>query len=362
MRAFLVLLLGGLGSLAAISRAVWQFSAAVLVALALGPAATLAAQAPLETVRGTVRTAAGAPLPGADVVIGGRLGVSDAAGRFVVDSLRAGRYPVTVRRVGFAPLRTQVTIRERHATELEFRLEVGAVMLPTVVVEAEGPGISGVVADTARRPILGARVEILGPRGRELATDSAGRFAFTGLERGQYFVRVSHPGYGDRRVGVELEDRRGRELSVLLTPSERRVAVGTEAALKDLGSRLTNGLRRERAAGAELARAGPTALCDIARIRSEVGDNAVLIVNGTDIIRADGMPTRSLLCAWNADEVELVEFGKDICAEATNTIAALLNVWCSGRSRAVPRSVRGGGARVATQRPSSAYVVVWERR
>lgn len=332
------------------------------ILLALPAPSALPAQQPLETVRGTIRTSGGAPLEGAEVLIGGRTGLTDASGRFAVDSLRPGRHPLTVRKLGYAPVRTQVVIAQRHAAEFEYRLQPEAVLLPTVVVAAARPGIFGVVGDTARRPLPGARVEVLGPRGREVMTGADGQFAFGDLERGQYFVRVTLPGYAERRVGVDLNQGEGRELAVLLAPAIQPPSPDAEVALKDLGVRLTTGLRRERATGAELARAGATALCDIARIRGEVRDDAVLIVNGTDVIRADGMPTRTLLCAWNADEVELVEFGRDICAEASQTIAAQLDIWCSGRTRQVRRSLMGGGARVATQRTGGAWVVVWERR
>src|SRR3972149_12010872 len=48
-----------------------------------------------------------------------------------------------------------------------------------------------------------------------------------------------------------------------------------------------------------------------------------------------------------ADEVDLVEFGRDICADATKTILSLgPQAWCSARGRGGARSIMGGGGRL----------------
>jgi hypothetical protein len=68
------------------------------------------------------------------------------------------------------------------------------------------------------------------------------------------------------------------------------------------------------------------------------------------------------LCAWRSDEVELVEYGIDVCAEATGTIATLANIWCSGKSRNLPRSIMNTQGRISTQPAGMRYVIVWERK
>jgi len=64
-----------------------------------------------------------------------------------------------------------------------------------------------------------------------------------------------------------------------------------------------------------------------------------------------------------ADEVNLVEFGRDICADATKTIMSLVpQAWCSARGRGAPRSIMGGGGRIRAQSAGGSYVVIWEKR
>ncbi|MGH7561854.1 MAG: hypothetical protein ACRENB_12645 [Gemmatimonadales bacterium] len=98
------------------------------------------------------------------------------------------------------------------------------------------------------------------------------------------------------------------------------------------------------------------ALCDLPRIRSETGTETTIILNGVTVLKEFS------LCAFRADEVELVEFGKDVCADPTQSIAQLVGVTCSGRNRAAPRSLAGGGGRIATQGQLGGYVISWEKR
>ena len=112
------------------------------------------------------------------------------------------------------------------------------------------------------------------------------------------------------------------------------------------------------------------------RVAEGVGkeDNVIIILNGTTV-----MENRSVrdLCAWQADDVELVEYGRDICRDVTRTLVDLLNVWCrnfQGEPRADnvgrgsmhdPRGLITGGAgggRIKTQKATGPFIVIWERR
>ena len=64
------------------------------------------------------------------------------------------------------------------------------------------------------------------------------------------------------------------------------------------------------------------------------------------------------LCAWRADEVQLVEFGRNVCQERTHTLADLVGSWCGANRPGVSINPRGSDPRSA---PTS-YVVIWERR
>jgi len=334
-----------------------------VVPLVLLLAVPLAAQQPTQSVRGTVRDGAGAPLPGAEVVIGRRSGVSNAEGAFVVDSVAPGLQPVAVRRIGYLPVRGSVEVPTGRVLVTEYILQEAPMILPTVVVDGTRPGIYGTVSIMGERPAPGARVQLVGPGGREVRTDSTGRFAFGNAQGGQYLVRVILPGFSERRVSVLLERDGGQELAINLIPSTRVISRGDAGAVVDLGKRLSFGLRDDRFNTQELRRYGTGDLCDLPRLRSHLGRDEqliTLILNGVTVYRE--IPVHAL-CSWRADEVELVEFGASVCNDRTGTIPQLLGAWCTGGGRryAPPRSISGRGGSLAGA-STGAYVVVWEKR
>ena len=335
---------------------------AAAAGLALGAGRALAQQ-PTQSVIGVVRDSAGTPLAGADVLIGVRRAVTNPQGAFRIDSLRPGRYNVTVRLIGFNPVRSRLAVVETEPTQVEYLLLQAPVMLPTMMVEGHRAGIFGSVGDTGYRAIVGARVQVAGPHNGEIRTDSLGHFAFPVSLGGQYVLRVTFPGYTERRFIVELKNGEGRELGVLLAPYRGRPSTADDVALEEVGKRLASGLKRERMTSPELERYTAMPLCEVPRIRAEIGRDLsvpiLFVLNGTS---ADKNADLGRLCAWRADEVEFVEFGVDVCRDVTLTIPQMVGIWCNARSRNVPRSMLGSGQRIATQGAGMRYVVIWEKR
>jgi hypothetical protein len=176
-------------------------------------------------------------------------------------------------------------------------------------------------------------------------------------------VRVTFPGYAERRFLVELKRGEGRELAVLLAPYPGVFSRLDDIAVTELGKRLATGLQRERLTPGQLERYGSMPLCDLPALKSEIGtDRRVSILLSLNGVTADTSADLARICAWRADEVELVEFGADVCREVTLSIAQLVGLWCSGRSRNVPRSMMGGGGRIRTQAAGMRYVIIWEKR
>jgi hypothetical protein len=319
-----------------------------------GLSTALASQVPYVSVRGVVRDTAGAPIEGAHIALGRRLATTNSQGAFRVDSVRPGRYSILVRLVGHTPIQEPVEVTVPPA-ELRYVLVPAALLLPTIEVEGRRTGIYGVIGDPSMHAAVGAQVQVYGFRGGEAVTDSLGRFAFPAADRGVYMVRVTYPGYRERRFTVELERGEGRELAVQLMPSSEIPSRGDEWVLKDLRLRLAMGMSWERRTAASLQGVGSLPLC-----------NAVpgppfltIILNGRTVYR--DFP-KTFLCFWRADEIELVEFGPEICREVSNSIAYLVNAWCGIGSRNVPRSIMGGGGRIATQGRGGPYVVIWEKK
>ncbi len=316
-----------------------------LVALALlaaGAPAPGSAQQPGQPVHGTVYDEDRRPVGGADVLLGPSHRTStDDQGRFRLAGVPEGTHIMVVRMIGFRPSRSRVPVSAGEPTEVDIYLMRDGQELPVLVVEGRRTGIYGVIGDTAFRPALGATVEALGPRGGTTRTDSLGRFAFPNAGGGDYLVRITLPGYVERRFAVTLEKGAGREVTALLTPAPPRYR-GTprreEWALDGLRDRLVWMTSRHRLTREELVRYGSLPLCELAMIRGVTGDAPTVIVNGDVILRG------WTFCAWRADEIELVEWGENGCADRSGSITRITGDACTRRNR-------GPG-----------FLVLWERR
>ncbi len=109
------------------------------------------------------------------------------------------------------------------------RLPVAASLLFSLIVlpvaaGAQGGTLRGLVRDSAKSPVPDA--EIIASPGRHLArTDSLGRFTITGIDGGQYTVRVRKLGYSPAELTAELHDN--GLLDVTLTLEHRMANLDT---------------------------------------------------------------------------------------------------------------------------------------
>lgn len=313
----------------------------------------------LGSITGTVRDSAGVPIVGAEVTVERRVALTNLQGAFRLDSLRLGDALITIRLVGYAPHRAPITVR-RETSEYVYVLHRAAYLLPTLVAEAHKAGIYGTVGDTSLKALSGVKVQLAGRGGEEAVTDSSGRFAFLSAGRGQYLVRIVHPGYAESRQFVELKRDEGVELAIRLRPSARFMARAEQEAFHDLGRRLASNLPRDRLTAGQLDRYGSQGLCGIPEIAARVRharDTLTIIINGTFILKTQSVGE---LCSWRAEEVELVEFGESVCRDITRSLVELLHIWCSnltGKERG-PERVRP----IRTQRRPGPFVVIWEKR
>jgi hypothetical protein len=240
------------------------------------------AQQPLQSIRGIVRDSGGSLLSDAEVLVGSRRTATNAQGAFRIDSLRPGQYDITIRLIGFSAVRSRLTVVAAEPTVVEYTLASAPRLLPVIVVEGRRTGIYGTVGDTAYRAAVGARVVLGGSRGGEVLTDSMGRFAFPNATGGSYMLRVTFPGYTERRFLVELKPGEGRELAVMMMPTTRAQWTLDPGAITDLGQRLAVNLRREHLTPDDLERYTSLGLCDLPRIKLEVGRTTTLILNWHD--------------------------------------------------------------------------------
>ena len=83
------------------------------------------------TITGIVQDSAGAPLPGAQVLLAQlrRGTTTDRTGHFIFRELRPGTYHVDVVMIGFAPGHTEVTVGDGATANVELKLRTAAVQL-----------------------------------------------------------------------------------------------------------------------------------------------------------------------------------------------------------------------------------------
>lgn len=86
----------------------------LLVAALAKPAA--AQQSILGLVR---RIGDSVPVVGAEVSIGNRTASTNAAGRFRIDSMAPGQYPVAIRSIGYRPVHSRLAVVASEPTEVE---------------------------------------------------------------------------------------------------------------------------------------------------------------------------------------------------------------------------------------------------
>ncbi|HEV8611919.1 MAG TPA: carboxypeptidase-like regulatory domain-containing protein, partial [Gemmatimonadales bacterium] len=115
----------------------------LLAALALS---TLTARAsaqrapkPLPIMRGAIQDTLGKPLEGAQIEINSldRIVTTPGSGAYRFDAVKPGKYWVTVRRIGYAPVHTALTFNAGDDREIVFQLEPLPYNLPELKVRAE---------------------------------------------------------------------------------------------------------------------------------------------------------------------------------------------------------------------------------
>lgn len=144
---------------------------------------------------------------------------TDANGKFRLNDIRAGKYSLRARKIGYAPALEEITVDDSGAVATFDLLELHRSLPPMIVSAARG-GLSGVVGDTAYHAIVGADVKLLG-EGRVTHTDVGGTFFFD-VKPGDYTLSVHGTGFTDRMVTVDVPEDSGKRVSLMLNPAGPR--------------------------------------------------------------------------------------------------------------------------------------------
>ncbi|MCC6242644.1 MAG: carboxypeptidase regulatory-like domain-containing protein [Gemmatimonadaceae bacterium] len=327
----------------------------IVAVLMLSARPLVAQETPRGIVRGTVVDATGRPIENADVFVEQlkQRTRTTAEGRFAFVGVKAGKYTIGARSVGYLSASKKVSVKD-SATVLQLVLERGAFSLPARVTTASRGGLSGVVADTGYAPLANVHVRVVGAD-KEAITDARGAF-FVPVEPGRYLVRLEREGYARQLIGVSVPESAGREIAAWMVPQKGRDNPQIGANLFDLRKRLIGAegnLPRGPATSRLLTREDVDTLGqrDLLQLVRAVAGYPV----GADCwVRVNGGPRKDPIWRLSTDDVEFVE------------------LYAKGTSRVTSGPVSPGSSRerLAEQRldqattPSgscSAEIIVWTR-
>jgi hypothetical protein len=186
---------------------------------------------------GVVRDTTGFPIDGVEITIVSlrRRATSQANGAFRFDDLATGTYEVRARKLGYAPQVRTFAVDSGGGAGAFAMMPVPVALLPIVSSAARG-GLSGVVGDTAFRPLAGAKVQVVG-HSDMTRTDSIGTF-YIPVRPGNYTVAISQQGYEFKIVGVTVPPDSGRRITAYLTPQSRPPSVREAHNLEDFATRM----------------------------------------------------------------------------------------------------------------------------
>ncbi|MEP6491316.1 MAG: carboxypeptidase regulatory-like domain-containing protein [bacterium] len=188
-------------------------------------------------IAGVVRDTSGVPVGEVEVTIPQlqRRAITQLDGSFHFEDIGRGNYAVRARKLGYAPQIRTILVDASGGAGAFALVPLPQALAPVVVTVARG-GLSGVVGDTAFKPLFGADVRVLG-HGESVKTDSLGAFYFP-LRPGKYIVTVTQPGFDYKMVSITVPDDSGRRVTVFLPPLKRAPIAREAHNLDDFETRL----------------------------------------------------------------------------------------------------------------------------
>jgi protocatechuate 3,4-dioxygenase beta subunit len=184
---------------------------------------------PGAALRGVVRGPGGRPVAGAtvraeaDIVRPGLAAspeATDTQGRFEISGLEPGTYRVIAFKKGMAPgTASGIAVERSGDVDVDIALEPGT-RVHGRLVGAEGEGVAGLVV---LRELDGKPVRFLAELLRADA-GADGRFAIDTVPPGAHALGVTAPGYGAKRVEVEV-GRADREIDLGEVPLESGLTI-----------------------------------------------------------------------------------------------------------------------------------------
>lgn len=158
-------------------------------------AAPLSAQGTPE-LRGTVRDSTGRAIPRVEVSSGQARTLSDSAGGFRLAPVPTGRITVRFERDGLLLGVVEANVTSDTTPDTDVQL---------VLDRVEPRTLSGIVTDSAGRPVRDATIEVVTAQA-EARADSLGRFVLRNLPPRMHIVRTRKVGYSPTFLTINLSD------------------------------------------------------------------------------------------------------------------------------------------------------------
>ncbi|HUG28185.1 MAG TPA: carboxypeptidase-like regulatory domain-containing protein [Gemmatimonadales bacterium] len=277
-----------------------RVAAVLLLSWAVAPAVLVAQGGGLAVL---VMDQDSRPIEGAQGIVDRLIATTGADGMMYFPGLAPGQYQLTTRSVGFRWAVRQVGVTGQQTTRVIVKLEMAAVALPPVIVNAVRPGLYGTVSNTRLEPLVDAEVRLIGRRGRTIRTDSAGRFSYPEAT-GAYLVRFSANGHEQGRFGVTIPSEGGQEMLVQLrdNPWDEGPSNLQRANERRMTTLISWSNRRDVLTRLDLLQYGTMSLCEVPAIRGAIRR-----------VEIGGGFTQLETCLIRASEVELVVWGPNSC-------------------------------------------------
>jgi len=160
-------------------------------------------------LKGVVKDAQGRPVRLALVRVGRTMARTDFQGRYSFLNVPPGNHKIMVQRSGSKPKTEMVQVSARKGTESRIQLADDKIANPrsrhTLLVRGKGNVLRGLVMDSQKRPLAGAKVTVVQKTSAVSALAGArGNYLLRDLMPGTYRVLVSRVGYTSTAQSVTL--------------------------------------------------------------------------------------------------------------------------------------------------------------
>ena len=264
-------------------------------------------QSGLVTLTGTVTDTAGRPVEDADVAVLQlqRRFRTGPDGKFVFNNIKPGKFTLTTRRIGYVEDTKKISVSDKGGN-VQIPLKRAAFALPSMITTAERGGLSGVIADTAYRPMAGVKINVIGTT-HVVESDSTGAF-FTPVPPGHYLVDVTRNGYDRQLISVTVPRDAGRKIAAWMVPQTGKPNPMIGANLYEMRVRLIRG----RAATSRYYTREDIELAGWTELREVASVAAGRLMNPNCPVLINGGPQKRELWEITTREVEFIETYEDI--------------------------------------------------